>query len=649
MRTLPWSGFLLAVATAIAACSGSPGTDPQGTGRTAEALTGTPFYYLRCNNTDWGADEGSRLQATSNPQVVALTVKATVLSDQCSVTEVIATAPDQWGTSQTYFTTPSGQSLTVPGSAVLVGKTTEVNFGVHYPSAGTYAATFNTATNTIAIGAAGAIEGRLEQSPGSGVTGTIVTLRGSSGSVVATTSTDSNGAYRFSGLLPATYSVAFSATPSGPQPTFTLSGSATINVAGNTTELDATCTPGAAPCTAGAAVTDPFHQLVIVDPNVTVAANDPAASNASDGHFSFRYVLEQLSGCPNASTNTSCMSSFVNGWINQLGNNQTINGFAVPARVASNLSQSWPTLSDGVTFDMSKAPFQLLAIMNRTDLHSTGQGEARLVFGFVGPQTAPFIFQGLQPFTVIAEFLLPATATLPNRKAWVNAFFGLPNAEGFQQACAGSANPMCVYNNNLQTLTDSFIAPGQLLDFRTSDFFMSPPGVGESPGSWAWRQFLLQTASGQNQLVTATTPEVPDISFNNSANIGAFLAANAAQIRDGFVSLPPSDIGGEAFDFVPPWNFPTVDATTLTSFSGRTCNGCHEFINTDPTDPTAPNGPFFHVNPQVAQDSTGQNILSAFVTDIEVPRRQSFMTNWLTCDFGAHPCGNGVDVALTQF
>lgn len=646
MRTLPWSGFLFAVATATGACSGGQGADPQGSGRSVEALTGTPFYYLRCNNTDWGVDEGSRLQSTANPQVVALTVNVNVLSDQCSVTEVIATGPDQWGTSQTFLTTSSGQSLTVPGSASLVGKTTEINFGVNYPSAGAYAATFNTATNTVAIGAAGAIEGRLTQSPGSGVSGTIVTLTGSSGSVVATTSTDSNGAYRFTSLLPATYTVGFAATPSGPQPAYTLSGSATIGVVGNTTELDATCTPGAVPCTAGVAIADPFHQLVVVDPNVTDAANDSIASNATDGHFSFRYVLEQLSGCPNASTNTSCMSSFVNGWINQLGTQQTVNGFTVAARVSSNLSGSWPKLSDGVTLDMSQAPFQLLAIINRTDLHSTGQGEGRLVFGFVGPQSAPPLDVGPQLFTVIAEFLLPATATLPNRKAWVNAFFALPNAEGFQQVCAGSANPKCVYNNNLQTLTDSFITAGQLFDLRTSDFFMAPPG---NPGPWAWRQFLLQAASGQNRLVTATTPEVPDNTLNGSAAVGAFLAANAPAIRDGFVSLPPSDIGGEAFDFVPAWSFPTVDTTTLTSFSGRTCNGCHVFVNTDPLDSTATQGPFFHVSPTIAPNATGQNILSPFVTDIEVPRRRSFMTNWLTCDFGAHPCGNGVEVALTQF
>jgi hypothetical protein len=161
---------------------------------------------------------------------------------------------------------------------------------------------------------------------------------------------------------------------------------------------------------------------------------------------------------------------------------------------------------------------------------------------------------------------------------------------------------------------------------------------------------LVQIASGQNQLVTATTPEVPDNTLNGSAAIGAFLAANAPPIRDGFVSLPASFIGGEAFDFVPAWNFPTVDATTLTSFSGRTCNGCHVFVATNPSDPP-PNGggPFFHVSPTTVPDATGQNILSPFVTAIEVPRRESFMTNWLTCNFGSQPCANGADVALTQF
>jgi hypothetical protein len=277
-------------------------------------VSGTPFYYLRCNNTDWGADEGSRLRPTPDAQLLSLSVSPHVLADRCSVTKVIATGPDSWGTSQTFFTTPSGQSLTVPGNAALQGKTTEVDFNVAYPSTGSFVASFNTTTNTLAIAAAGAIEGRLEQSPGSAVTGTIVTLKGPSGTVFATTSTDADGAYQFPGLAPSTYALSFAATSSGAQPTYATSGSATIAVLGSTTALDATCTPTAVPCTAGAAVTDPYHQLTIVDPNVTNPATDPIASNATDGHFSFRYMMEQLSGCPNASTTRrACRASSTAG------------------------------------------------------------------------------------------------------------------------------------------------------------------------------------------------------------------------------------------------------------------------------------------------------------------------------------------------
>jgi hypothetical protein len=212
--------------------------------------------------------------------------------------------------------------------------------------------------------------------------------------------------------------------------------------------------------------------------------------------------------------------------------------------------------------------------------------------------------------------------------------------------CAGSTNPRCVYNHNLQSLTDQFITTAQLFDLRTNDFFLAPAGT---PPPWAFRQFVLNIITGQNQIVTAPTDETPDISLNGSANVGAFLAANAAPIRDGFVSLPLSFTGGEAFSLVQQsWSFPSVDSTTLQSFSGRTCNGCHIFVPTDPANPSS-TGPFFHVNPTATPDATGQNLLSPFVKSIEIPRRESFMTNLLACNFGSAPCANGVDVALTQF
>jgi uncharacterized surface anchored protein len=60
-----------------------------------------------------------------------------------------------------------------------------------------------------------------------GLSGVTVKLLNSGGSVIATTTTDSNGYYLFSNLGPATYSVVISNVPSGYTPTFDLDGTST--------------------------------------------------------------------------------------------------------------------------------------------------------------------------------------------------------------------------------------------------------------------------------------------------------------------------------------------------------------------------------------------------------------------------------------
>lgn len=636
--------YLLAsgAALAMSACSGGAGPS-EAVGQTSQAATATPFYYLRCNNTDWGADQGSLMQSTGDPDLFVITVNAKVLSDVCSLTQVIATSPDSWGTSQTFFTTRPGQTLAVPGTATLIAESSEVNFPVSYPTTGAYAAAFNPATNTLAIAPSGTIEGRLELAAGAGVAGTVVRIAGPSGGVVGTAVTNANGAYQVSNLAPASYTVSFAATPSGAQPSYTLSATQPMALLGGTASLDATCSPATVGCTAGPVVTDPFHQLLVVDPNVTNPSVNPQASNATDGHFSFRYVLETLSGCPNAATNDSCVSNFVKNWLNTLGTPQVVNTYTVPARISSVVVSNWPTLSDGSTLDLSQAPFQLLAIVNRTDLHTSGQGEGRLVYGF---QEAG-VFQLM---TVIVEFLLPSTPTLPSRNAWVNAFFGLPttSSTAATNACASSTNPACVFGYNLQKLTDQFISAAQLNDLRTNDFVLAPPccsALGQEP-VWAWRQFDLASSAGVNELVTAATPETPDFTLDNDPNgtLGAFINPNATQVRDGFISVPSFLVGGQAEAVSQPnWNIPSVDPTTLQSFSGRTCNGCHFFIGTGGQPP-----PAFHIAPAIAKGD-GTNLLSLFVTLVEIPRRESFMSNQIACGGAPSLCAAGVDVALTQF
>jgi hypothetical protein len=633
MRT--WNGALLGVASwvAMTACSGSAEQKGEGVGRASEAVSGSPFYYLRCNSTDWNVDETSRLKVTLDPQLLSLSVNVGTTSDSCSVTQVTATAPDSWGTSQTYWT--SAHTLAVPASGVLTANVNQTTFNVNYPAAGAFVATFNTASHSLAIAPAATIEGRVTQAPGFGISGTAVTLKGPSGGAMGTALTNANGAYAFPNLGPATYSVGFASAASTAQPTYSITGSPAA-LLGTPTSVDATCVPGSgASCTPGPAITDPLHRLFIVDPGVTDPTIDPSASNATDGHFSFRYLLESLSGCASASTNPVCVTAFVNRWIANMAAGITVNGFTTAGRNQQSILNAWPKLADGQTLDMTQTPFVLLAIVNRTDLHSAGQGEARLVYGL----------QSQTRFSVIAEFALPSTTALPSRFAWVDAFYSLPIEESHAAAiaCSGSTNPSCAFAFNLQTLTDAFVAPAQLLDVRTNDF------ADGASASWAWLQFTLSTSGGTNTLVQGPTPETPPPDLNGAASVASFVSANAAGIRSGLLPLAPTLLGGEARDATQgPWVFPTLDATTLHAFSGRTCNGCHAFEVSDPFTPGVTSGPLFHVNPTLTPAGDGSNILSPFVLDLEIPRRESFMSDWLACGGAAGACAAGADIAVMQ-
>jgi hypothetical protein len=635
-------------------CSADHRTTDEVTQQVAQAVTGSPFFYLRCNLTDWNVDEGSRLKATADPSLFTTTIQvpAGAQPDPCSVTEAIASGPDQWGNGQVFFSTPSNAPLFVPGttSALVANTSNQPIFYVHYPAAGQYVATFNVTAGTLAIAPAATVSGRVTQAPGSGLSGTVVSLTGPSGSTMATAITDANGSYKFSNVAPAAYSLGFAVSPGSTGGPAYSPASPAVSVLGGAVLQNATCTPTATSgCTVGPAVTDPFHQLFIVDPAVTDPTRNPAASNAADGHLSFRYVMEQLAGtCPGLSQ-AVCVSNFVLSWFAALGTD-VVNGFSGAAR-NSNLLNHWPTLADGVTLDMSKAPLQLLAVVNRTDLHRSGNGEARLIYGIKVP--------GLQIdgnlMTVIFEFALPSTPTSPNRLGWVNQFFSLPNngSKSCQLSCASAADPVgCAFACNVQLVTDQFIHPAQLIDLRTNEIFLSP---GE--GTWAWRQFVLSQASGVNIVATSVNAESADFSLNNKDPLGSFLKANEADFETGFISLPIAIgsspvLGGISTDTIFNWSFSSfgVDEPARHAFSGRACNGCHNLEEASAGAagiPTLNIDGFFHVTPLRVADATGQNLVSPFVTQIELPRRASFMSNQLACG-SANNCAAGVDVNLMQ-
>jgi hypothetical protein len=539
----------------------------------------------------------------------------------------------------------TGVDVGTPVDATAGDVLAPLDAGPDATEAGTVDATFTDAFVDSAAVPTASVEGRVFlDNPAVPIPGTAVRLlEEASGTevVVGTALTDANGVYAFVDVAPGSYRVAFapSLDPSVPSPTYTTTPAQPFAVDAATVTVNATC-PASSPssCVVGPDVLDPFHQLVIVDPSVTNPALNAEASNAVDGHLSFRHVVEVLAGCPGGPGNTPCVSAFIKGWIDELGTPQGVdNGsgttYGVARRETSFLV--WPADAYFPSqLDLAQTPFQLLAVVNRTDLGSNGPGQVRLIYGYVPNQ-----------FSVELDFALPPTADLPDRAAWVRAFHDLPDG-GLDAGVAISDGATCGFACRVTSLVDRFVDPANFIALRTNDFTLAPPGV---PPPWAWRRFTLSVATGQNAFMTAPTPETPDDTLQDSGTVAAFLIDNAAEVRNGLVALPRVFVGGEAFAVTKlSWGFPSVDAPTLRSFSGRTCNGCHVFVADDPNNPLS-QGPWFHVDPTKDADSTGENLLSGYVAQIEVPRRAIFMRRWLACDGSAAACPAPVDIELTQF
>src|SRR5262249_40087853 len=112
------------------------------------------------------------------------------------------------------------------------------------------------------------------------------------------------------------------------------------------------------------------------------------------------------------------------------------------------LRSQWPTVIENsvVLPDISRAPFELLAIVNGIDAHAAGQGELRFVYGIYDVPGAPQFNPQGRSFTLMVTSSLPATAALANRQAWAARFHAL-----------GAIPFGADYNLALQAITDSVV------------------------------------------------------------------------------------------------------------------------------------------------------------------------------------------------
>jgi hypothetical protein len=301
-----------------------------------------------------------------------------------------------------------------------------------------------------------------------------------------------------------------------------------------------------------------------------------STANPSDGAWSFGRLMTNMAG-------NNDPEQFVRSWLQEWTAPRIVNGLPVPPRpMDAVVLNPWLAASGGARLDLTRAPFRLLAIVNRLDLRDPARssaGEGRFVFGVLGAGGEAL------PFTVILEYDLPASAPGDVRR-WADAFHALGSLP------LGSPP----YNQALQDITDRFAgrnaAPGRpngslIGQVRTNENALSP--------LWEMREFKLDPLG---QLRSSPTMLTPDLPFNDTPTLAAFINANTAALLDG-THVVPSALNGAPFlagSALTPgglfWSAPgIIDNEARFHFSINTCSGCHAGET---------GTPFLHVSPRPA-------------------------------------------------
>lgn len=362
--------------------------------------------------------------------------------------------------------------------------------------------------------------------------------------------------------------------------------------------------PGSASTDCDVAV-DRFKELMIVEDAVVAS---PRASNAANGAWSFRHVIEELT--PPGQSTTAFLTRWLDNWVHTTD----INGYPTDRVMESRVSTMNETVlcpwlhrrpenacdaacvsCTARELDLASAPFRLVSIVNRMDLREkpdavTPAGEVRLAFVLTNGRADDPASNPLQ-LSAIFEYGLPVTAAF-GPKEWAARFHQLSSHAAYDEP----------YLADLADLTEKVVrrgsAPGNpggsaIAQVRTNDAQLN----------WIWqlREFRVD-ATGE--LRGTTTANTPAATLNGSPALRDFIAANADAVRKGTHLVPPSMLSGVAEVETSKWSVPEVDEPLRRAFGAETCNGCHGGEH-----PTADG--FYHVSPF----KSGKARLSPFLYD----------------------------------
>lgn len=321
------------------------------------------------------------------------------------------------------------------------------------------------------------------------------------------------------------------------------------------------------------------HLGVVEDATRTSAS----CGQPSMGKWSFGYLMEQMANTP---ATGATGSQFTQAWLERWLTAQPVNGWSVHQRtlMQTRILDPWIAASGGpgMPLDLSKAPFKLLAIVNRVDLRDQvaygggSGGELRFVFAHVDDACSTTSF----PFEVILEFGVPASGCL-NVQLWASQWKALDTL------ALGSP----AYNAALEAITEQVVvanaAPGKpngsaLNQIRTNENRLDDTGEGLD---WEVREFRIDPAS--HLPFQDTIAQTPGMSIRWSPTLAAYVDGHAWSIKHDTYTVPLryptlSDLfrgGGLVYGLGSTWEGPSgstvVDREARHRFALNTCSGCH--------------------------------------------------------------------------
>jgi len=377
---------------------------------------------------------------------------------------------------------------------------------------------------------------------------------------------------------------------------------------------------------------------VVTDPSRTY---DPCTETGDAcGPWTFCHLMTEMANEPRTGISPE---EFTLAWLEEWMSDTTINGDTIAARTAiqSKIIDPWLVASGGQELDLEKAPFRLLAIVNRLDLRTNealargyalaglstlvDAGELRFVFGALERDYTGEVCEPM-PFTTIFEYDVPIEGCEAVRD-WAKDWVVLDALGSF-----GSQ-----YRTWLENLTERVVvrdaAPeagngGALAQLRTNEIALDDP--------WELREFKLadqdfDTCEGFTDLprdgllashTVAATPDdgahmptsnalvddflreerpVPTNFDCAAAGTTPFLGANSHASLSLDASSSPQGS----------WLSSSADSEIRHEFSKDTCNGCH----------TCDTGTVFtHIDPMSPFGASAA--LSGFLTGITVADTQ---------------------------